>query len=994
MGTTPPIAIIITDSIAPSISPNLVEISKQARSAQNSLQSLRSALAALDNSGVSGLRTVLRDISSSTTLLNTSTSKIGATAQATAVQINRLSASYQSLNFAVQATISTLNQYSASAQTARAASTTFNTAAGTATGGLRSVGSAAHGSVSEIQAASGAIRALEGNFGTSVRAGERFLVNTLRIGPILQAAFPLIGAVAFLGILEIMAEHVEHMVTRLEGLSVAARNASLALLNTAQLVVQGEHGIGDTIFNTFAGRDNAPDITLGDPQKMLAMVNAQLRLRDAISKVNESGKTGLELQQAKVESVREEIKATQDALDKVKALRQLAYQPLTQKIVTQPTPEEIGASQQRGLGIPSATVQVAIPETSKQYKELTGQVNQYDAEIKRLNDDLNILQQAKLPEALKKEPLMEARDGVKAAREQMKQFKEEMAQLKITSAGVVTPEERLHLLVTERSKALKQNIPELDSEIGVVTQEINRQKETLTQLAEKYHDQVEAIGLYSDAQKIQHAQDKIDLQLRKDKLSLTAPEAAAARADAATAIQNAGYERELNRIYTEAVGPLRTYTDGTRAVNKLKADGAISSNQAQIAQNELNLSYRNALNPLNEYTHGLQNQVALLGQYGVNLTVSTEIQKVQEQLRLRGRSLTEGETSQLREFLTQLERQKGIQNDINKLYQDNIGQVEKLTQSVAALQSARAQGIITQEQESVGMAKLKVELADLQIQMGKATGKDILTSVFGSYIKQFEGFTKETTKLYQGMFATIADGAANSLGRAIVYGENLGDALKDVARQALTELISGFIKLGIQWVITAALGEALADAALTAVAIHASLVAEAWAPAAAFASLATLGANAAPADAALASTVIFAQTLGAFTFNKGGVVPGVGSTDSVPAILTPGEGILTQATTRALGGPAAIKALNSGATVSSTSQAGSRVSLNVEVIHDSSTNIQIERLSETQVRVIARQEAQQIVTDQTPGLVAGQISNPNSKVSKSLQQHTTVRPRR
>jgi hypothetical protein len=49
--------------------------------------------------------------------------------------------------------------------------------------------------VSEVQAASGAIRVLEGAL--PIRAVERFAVTSLGLGPILQAAFPIVGAVAF-----------------------------------------------------------------------------------------------------------------------------------------------------------------------------------------------------------------------------------------------------------------------------------------------------------------------------------------------------------------------------------------------------------------------------------------------------------------------------------------------------------------------------------------------------------------------------------------------------------------------------------------------------------------------------------------------------------------------------------------------------------------------------------------------------------------------------
>jgi hypothetical protein len=62
--------------------------------------------------------------------------------------------------------------------------------------------------VSGVQATSGALRVLEGNMTNNLRASERFVANVLHLGPVLQAAFPIVGAVAFGGILLNLGEKV------------------------------------------------------------------------------------------------------------------------------------------------------------------------------------------------------------------------------------------------------------------------------------------------------------------------------------------------------------------------------------------------------------------------------------------------------------------------------------------------------------------------------------------------------------------------------------------------------------------------------------------------------------------------------------------------------------------------------------------------------------------------------------------------------------------
>lgn len=59
---------------------------------------------------------------------------------------------------------------------------------------------AGHGTVSSMQAASASIRLLEGGMQGNIRAAERFISTIPGIGKALQAAFPLVGGIAFAGV--------------------------------------------------------------------------------------------------------------------------------------------------------------------------------------------------------------------------------------------------------------------------------------------------------------------------------------------------------------------------------------------------------------------------------------------------------------------------------------------------------------------------------------------------------------------------------------------------------------------------------------------------------------------------------------------------------------------------------------------------------------------------------------------------------------------------
>lgn len=73
---------------------------------------------------------------------------------------------------------------------------------------------AMHGAVPATAAASGAMRALEGNFSHNIRAAERFMSTTLGLGPLLEKAFPVIGAIALGGALVEVGEKIKALLDK------------------------------------------------------------------------------------------------------------------------------------------------------------------------------------------------------------------------------------------------------------------------------------------------------------------------------------------------------------------------------------------------------------------------------------------------------------------------------------------------------------------------------------------------------------------------------------------------------------------------------------------------------------------------------------------------------------------------------------------------------------------------------------------------------------
>jgi hypothetical protein len=141
--------------------------------------------------------------------------------------------------------------------------------------------------------------------------------------------------------------------------------------------------------------------------------------------------------------------------------------------------------------------------------------------------------------------------------------------------------------------------------------------------------------------------------------------------------------------------------------------------------------------------------------------------------------------------------------------------------------------------------------------------------------------------MWGNTFDRFASGIGDATAAAIVEGQNFSDTMKTFARSAVQEVISGLVQIGIKQLALFALEKTMLAASTQANAAAASIqggaAATSWAPAAAFASLATGGANSIPAGAALTGTVALAEGLaGLSSFDGGGYTgngPRVGGLD-------------------------------------------------------------------------------------------------------------------
>ncbi|KAF0255933.1 phage tail length tape measure family protein [Pseudomonas putida] len=181
---------------------------------------------------------------------------------------------------------------------------------------------------------------------------------------------------------------------------------------------------------------------------------------------------------------------------------------------------------------------------------------------------------------------------------------------------------------------------------------------------------------------------------------------------------------------------------------------------------------------------------------------------------------------------------------------------------------------------------------------------------FGNQARDIAGQT-------ESIFSSAFNNISTDITDAIMSGQLSFSNLGDIAGNVVRDILAGFVKMGVQMALNAALNATLGTAAAGQSMILAGTTATAWAPAAAMASLATLGANSVPAAAALTSTTALASSLAVIPgFATGGYVSGAGTgtSDSIMARLSDGEFVVNAAATKR--NRALLEAINSNERVS------------------------------------------------------------------------------
>lgn len=245
----------------------------------------------------------------------------------------------------------------------------------------------------------------------------------------------------------------------------------------------------------------------------------------------------------------------------------------------------------------------------------------------------------------------------------------------------------------------------------------------------------------------------------------------------------------------------------------------------------------------------------------------------------------------------------------------------------------------------------------------------------------------QATDSFSGFFSMVGDGFSTVFGQATTQTAQLGLNLQDVAMNGLNTLVQGLANVAVQWLVMEVIGATLGKSAEAQSVVSAGTVASAWAPAAAMASLATLGANAVPAAGAIVGVTALSTGIAmasqAVGFKKGGYT-GNGGVNDIAGVVH-GKEWVVDAETTAKNRPL-LESLSGGRSGSSGGSSSKGGFMPKIVINNMGTpqNYSVESMSPEEIRLTARDEAERVVAKRTPEIMSNQLSNPNSKFSKTV----------
>jgi tape measure domain-containing protein len=493
----------------------------------------------------------------------------------------------------------------------------------------------------------------------------------------------------------------------------------------------------------------------------------------------------------------------------------------------------------------------------------------------------------------------------------------------------------------------------------------------------------------------------------------------------------------LTSKYNKAYAAEQQFNKGMTVLNAAVKAGLITNTNAAFLIEAMTIDLEKSRFPLQAINKEIQKESMLIKMSSEERAIYNKMEEYTNRLREHGIKLTEQETADLKQKITQQQAENTVAERRAKLLEriqesrkynpiSDIGDIQALMNegkisrieglkrlesgnsdllgdntdiiiqqyqdTFARIDALRQADLLKEEEANVRriqmafelnkkIADARVNVANMMLDTGQGDFYDMQISILGQLTEGYTTFFAGATESLGTFIESWNTGMADSIGRAIVYSEDFGESLKSIAKDALAQLISQLIQVGIQSLANFALNQTLekagaASSVATAATTGASIAAS-MGPAAAMTSMATYGANTGPAIAGMTAIMSLLPTLLSGGFKDGGFT-GSGGISQIAGVVH-GQEFVTNAKATKKYRPI-LESMNNG-TFGKGSSSSSNIKINVNNYNGSNVNVQKQEGPDgTTMNIIIDSVAKQVENRLAQGVTSG-----TGMLNKSIQ---------
>lgn len=459
--------------------------------------------------------------------------------------------------------------------------------------------------------------------------------------------------------------------------------------------------------------------------------------------------------------------------------------------------------------------------------------------------------------------------------------------------------------------------------------------------------------------------DRIEEQLLGKKIKLNDEEARSIREKIKAISEALPIQTEMDRIYEESTGALRQLNAVQAATTILLAKQAISVEDASRAQTIATEAYLNSISPLRQINKEIDRQVELLSMLPRQREIAQQMQQIENDLLGKGVVLTNEQTKAIRERLIAQQQMNIASQAEAAIWENSVGARQQMLADIKAIAALKKAGSITSGDATNAVSNLLPE--------------DLLKGTQQQIQAEMEMLQARNDQLEAMRAADLLSEEAYSAARMKIAADSF--ALQTQNTQRFFGGLAGLMTSGNAKLFKIGKAAAIANAVISGTeAVINAMAVKPW-----YVGAALAVAQAASSAAQIANIRSAKPPTG---FMRGGYT-GNGPTNQMAGVVHGKEFVMNAGATSRIGIDN-LQALQSGAAnIQTTNNVASGVNVTIQN-YGTNKDYEVQQLTPNDVRIIARDE----VARGAPDVIASQIGDANSKVSKSLSKNTLAARRR